>query len=124
MLGIFLRKFSLDELPQLYNVIKGDMSLVGPRPLLVEYLPYYSEKESIRHQVLPGITGLAQISGRNLLSWDDRLALDIKYVDEWTFGLDLKILFETILHVVNSDGVVNLQETIILSLDKERKVEL
>lgn len=122
-LGSFLRKFSLDELPQLYNVSRGDMSLVGPRPLLMEYLPYYSERELIRHMVRPGITGLAQISGRNLLSWDERLALDVKYVTEWTLELDWKILFRTFWCVAHSKGVVNVQDAIMLSLDQERKVK-
>lgn len=121
-LGNFLRKFSLDELPQLYNVSKGEMSLIGPRPLLIRYLPYYSEKELLRHTVRPGITGLAQISGRNLLSWDEKLALDVKYVSEWTVWLDIKIFFLTFLRVVSSNGVVTAEDVVILPLDKERKV--
>lgn len=120
ILGNFLRKFSLDELPQLYNVSRGDMSLVGPRPLLLEYLPYYTERELARHTMLPGVTGLAQISGRNLLSWDERLEFDVKYIHEWTFWLDVKILFLTFGRVINSAGVVNVQDTTILPLDKER----
>ena len=121
-MGSFLRKLSLDELPQLYNVSRGDMSLVGPRPLLIKYLPYYNKREVLRHTVRPGITGLAQISGRNLLSWDERLAFDVKYVEEWTFGLDLKILFLTFLRVVNRNGVVSVQDTIMLPLDEEREL--
>lgn len=121
-LGKFLRKFSLDELPQLYNVSKGDMSLIGPRPLLIRYLPYYSEKELLRHTVRPGITGLAQISGRNLLSWDEKLALDVKYVTEWTMWLDIKIFFLTFLRVVSSNGVVSGDDIMMLPLDKERKI--
>src|SRR5690606_2154299 len=89
--GNLLRKTSLDEIPQLINIIKGDMSLIGPRPLLVRYLPYYTEKENIRHAVRPGITGLAQISGRNLLQWDDRLQKDVEYVENLSFGLDCRI---------------------------------
>ncbi len=122
MLGSFLRKFSLDELPQLYNVSRGDMSLVGPRPLLIEYLPYYSERELLRHTVRPGITGLAQISGRNLLSWDKRLEIDVKYVKEWTLWLDLKILFLTVWRVVNRNGVVSVKDNTMLPLDKEREL--
>ena len=120
MLGKFLRNFSLDELPQLYNVSKGDMSLIGPRPLLIRYLPYYNEEELLRHTVRPGITGLAQISGRNLLSWDERLALDVKYVKERTAWLDVKIFLLTFLRVVNSNGVVSVDETRIVALDEER----
>lgn len=123
VLGRCLRKFSLDELPQLYNVVRGDMSLVGPRPLLMKYLPYYSERELSRHSVRPGITGLAQISGRNLLSWDERLALDVKYVEKWTLWLDLKILFLTFLRVVSRNSVVSAQDSVMLSLDKERELK-
>ncbi|MFV9551009.1 sugar transferase [Algibacter sp. PT7-4] len=94
--GTFIRKTSLDEIPQLINIIKGDMSLIGPRPLRVRYLPYYSEKEKIRHTVRPGVTGLAQISGRNLLSWDNKLALDVEYVENISFLNDIKIFFKTI----------------------------
>lgn len=123
VLGRCLRKFSLDELPQLYNVIRGDMSLVGPRPLLLKYLPYYSERELSRHSVRPGITGLAQISGRNLLSWDARLEYDVKYVERWTVRLDLKILFLTFLRVVSRNSVVSAQDSVMLSLDKERELK-
>jgi len=97
--GTFIRKTSLDEIPQLINIIKGDMSLVGPRPLRVHYLPYYTEKEKIRHTVRPGITGLAQISGRNLLSWDTKLAKDVEYVENLSFGNDLVILLKTVRKV-------------------------
>lgn len=93
--GTFIRKTSLDEIPQLINILKGDMSLVGPRPLRVHYLPYYTEKEKIRHAVRPGITGLAQISGRNLLSWDKKLAKDVEYVENLSFLIDLIILLKT-----------------------------
>ncbi|MEN6414615.1 MAG: sugar transferase [Veillonellales bacterium] len=123
-LGRFLRNFSLDELPQLYNVSRGDMSLVGPRPLLLKYLPYYSARESLRHTVRPGITGLAQISGRNLLSWDEKLELDAKYVENWSLWLDLKILFLTFLRVVNRSGVVSVQDSMMLALDKERELKI
>ncbi|MGA2798278.1 MAG: sugar transferase, partial [Thermoguttaceae bacterium] len=91
-LGKFLRKTSLDEFPQLYNVLRGEMSLVGPRPLCMEYLPYFTEREQLRHTVRPGITGWGQIHGRNQVSWDDRLAFDVWYVENWSFFLDLKIL--------------------------------
>ncbi|QDO94300.1 sugar transferase [Formosa sediminum] len=104
-LGIFIRKFSLDEIPQLLNVIKGDMSLIGPRPLLVKYLPYYTEEEKIRHTVRPGITGLAQISGRNSIGWDDKLAKDIEYVKNLSFKTDLIILFKTVEKVVKGSDI-------------------
>ena len=94
-IGRFIRRSSIDELPQLINVVKGDMSFVGPRPLRVRYLPYYSSEEQIRHQVKPGITGLAQISGRNAITWDSRLKMDAEYVKNLSFQLDLKILFFT-----------------------------
>lgn len=104
-LGKFLRKTSLDEFPQLWNVLKGDMSLVGPRPLLMEYLPNYSAEHQRRHSVLPGITGWAQINGRNATMFSQRLGLDLWYVDHWSFGLDLAILARTVLKVVQSSGV-------------------
>ena len=103
--GNFLRKTSLDELPELFNVIKGEMSLVGPRPLLVSYLPYYTEKEKKRHSVRPGISGLAQVSGRNYVNWDRRLALDVEYVENISFKMDLKILFKTFAEVISSKNV-------------------
>jgi len=99
-LGRFLRRNSLDELPQFINVLKGDMSLVGPRPLEVYYLPYYSEKENMRHNVKPGITGLAQVSGRNTIDWDKKLALDVYYVENMSFRLDIQILFKTVIKVI------------------------
>ena len=97
--GDFIRKTSLDEIPQLINILKGDMSLIGPRPLHVYYLPYYTNEEKIRHTVRPGVTGLAQVSGRNLLSWDDKLAKDIEYVHNLSFKNDISIFFKTILKV-------------------------
>jgi lipopolysaccharide/colanic/teichoic acid biosynthesis glycosyltransferase len=99
-LGSFLRRTSLDELPQLWSVLKGQMSFVGPRPLLIKYLPYYSPEESKRHWVLPGITGLAQIKGRNRLSWEERLQCDVYYVENQSFMLDMQILFLTIWKVI------------------------
>ncbi|MFK8016108.1 MAG: sugar transferase [Gammaproteobacteria bacterium] len=103
--GRLLRSSSLDEIPQLINVLKGDMSLVGPRPLLMEYLPLYSEKHARRHEVRPGITGLAQISGRNLLSWDDRFDLDIAYVESRSMAVDLRILMGTVSSVLRKRGI-------------------
>jgi lipopolysaccharide/colanic/teichoic acid biosynthesis glycosyltransferase len=120
-LGKVMRKLSLDEFPQLWNVIKGDMSLVGPRPLLVKYLPYYTEEENTRHHVRPGITGLAQVSGRNNLDWDSRLELDVRYVQERCMLLDLKILFQTFTKVLRSEGVVEIQRDVMLDLDDARK---
>lgn len=103
--GKFLRSTSLDELPGLWNVVKGDMSLVGPRPLLMEYLPLYTEEQARRHDVRPGITGWAQINGRNAISWDDKFAADIWYVDNQSLALDFKILLMTISKVLKKDGV-------------------
>jgi sugar transferase EpsL len=104
-LGWLLRRTSLDELPQLWSVLKGDLSLVGPRPLLVEYLPYYTERERLRHTVPPGITGLAQVSGRNLLTWAERLELDVQYVENWSLWWDFRIIATTFLRVMRSSGV-------------------
>jgi lipopolysaccharide/colanic/teichoic acid biosynthesis glycosyltransferase len=103
--GKFLRAVSLDELPQLWNVLRGDMSLVGPRPLLVEYLPRYSPEQARRHDVLPGITGWAQVNGRNALGWDERFRLDVWYVDNWSLALDARILALTFLRVVQRQGI-------------------
>ncbi|NOU87827.1 sugar transferase [Paenibacillus sp. LMG 31460] len=103
--GMFLRKYSLDELLQLVNVIQGDLSLVGPRPLLMDYLPLYTEEQAKRHQVRPGITGWAQINGRNKISWEDKFKLDVWYVENQSFLLDLKILALTFVKVVKSDGI-------------------
>ena len=109
--GKFLRSTSLDELPSLWNVLKGDMSLVGPRPLLVEYLPLYSEKQSRRHKVKPGITGWAQINGRNAISWDEKFDLDVWYVDNQSIWLDIKILWLTIKKVVMREGITTKDDT-------------
>ncbi len=103
--GRFLRSTSLDELPELVNVLRGEMSLVGPRPLLVEYVPLYSPEQFRRHDVRPGLTGLAQISGRNALGWDEKFALDVRYVDEWSMALDLRILAATLWQVVTRRGI-------------------
>lgn len=104
-LGRFLRASSLDELPQLWNVLRGDLSLVGPRPLLVQYLERYTPEQARRHDVMPGITGWAQVNGRNAISWDEKFALDVWYVDHWSFALDLKILGLTLLRVVRRQGI-------------------
>jgi len=103
--GKFLRSTSLDELPELINILKGDMAIVGPRPLLVEYLPLYNERQRKRHQVRQGLTGLAQINGRNAISWDEKFELDIKYVENITFLGDLKILFKTFISVFKREGI-------------------
>jgi lipopolysaccharide/colanic/teichoic acid biosynthesis glycosyltransferase len=103
--GSFLRSTSLDELPELWNVLKGEMSLVGPRPLLMDYLPLYSPSQLRRHEVRPGVTGLAQVSGRNALSWEERFALDVWYVDNRSFWLDLKILVRTVAKVLQREGI-------------------
>ncbi|MGP5103037.1 sugar transferase [Psychrobacter celer] len=103
--GKMLRATSLDELPELWNVIKGDMSLVGPRPLLMEYLPLYSDEQNRRHDARPGITGHAQVNGRNAISWDEKFKLDIWYVDNQSLWLDIKILFKTVKKVLIKDGI-------------------
>ena len=103
--GKFLRSTSIDELPELLNVLKGDMSLVGPRPLLKRYLPLYSERQARRHEVKPGITGWAQVNGRNALSWDEKFELDVWYVENQSFLLDMKILVKTVLQVVRREGI-------------------
>ncbi|ANJ71583.1 sugar transferase [Ralstonia insidiosa] len=103
--GKFLRSTSLDELPELWNVLKGEMSLVGPRPLLMEYLPLYSPEQARRHEIRPGVTGWAQVNGRNALSWDERFALDVWYVDNRSFWVDLKILWLTVRKVIVREGI-------------------
>lgn len=103
--GQFLRRYSLDEFPQLFNVIKGDISLVGPRPLLVEYLPLYTKEQAKRHNVRPGITGWAQVNGRNAITWEEKFELDVWYVNNRSFLLDLKILFLTLFKVIKSEGI-------------------
>jgi lipopolysaccharide/colanic/teichoic acid biosynthesis glycosyltransferase len=103
--GKFLRSTSLDELPGLWNVLKGDMSLVGPRPLLVEYLPLYSTQQARRHEIKPGVTGWAQVNGRNAISWDEKFDLDVWYVDNQSIWLDIKILWLTVKKVITRDGI-------------------
>lgn len=104
-LGIFIRKTSIDELPQLINVLKGEMSLIGPRPLLIRYQPYYTEEERKRFLIRPGITGLAQISGRNYITWEDRFAKDVEYSENITLAMDAKIIWKTLLKVLKSDDI-------------------
>lgn len=103
--GRLLRSLSLDELPELYNILKGDMSFVGPRPLLVRYLPLYNERQAMRHNVRPGLTGLAQVNGRNLLTWEEKFEWDVKYVENISPWLDIKILFKTVLNVLKREGI-------------------
>lgn len=103
--GDRLRELSLDELPELINILKGDMSLVGPRPLLVDYLPYYNKEQIRRHDVMPGLTGWAQVNGRNSITWNEKFKLDIWYVENWSLWIDIKIIFLTIYKVIKRDGV-------------------
>ncbi len=104
-LGHFLRALSLDELPELFNILRGDMSFVGPRPLLMQYLPLYSLEQARRHEVMPGLTGWAQVHGRNALSWPDKFKYDVWYVDHWSFWLDLRIILMTVWKVFNREGI-------------------
>ena len=123
--GKMLRATSLDELPELFNILKGDMSLIGPRPLLVSYLPWYTEREQLRHTVRPGLTGLAQVSGRNSLVWDKRLEKDVEYVEHLSFMMDLKILFMTVKKVVCKDDVAedtNVIEGNFAEIRKQQKL--
>lgn len=120
-LGRFLRKTSLDEIPQFFNVLKGDMSFIGPRPLLVQYLPYYTEEEKLRHSVRPGITGLAQVNGRNCISWDDKLAFDVKYAKSVSFFGDIKIAFLTVMKVLSCSGVNTVPTGQSLNVERSQK---
>ena len=119
--GEFIRKTSLDELPELLNILKGDMAIVGPRPLLVKYLPYYTEEERLRHTVRPGLTGLAQINGRNNLDWDPRLALDVEYVKNLSLINDVKIIFKTVFKVFRREDIARIGEFKVLDLDEARR---
>lgn len=120
--GRFVRSTSIDELPQLWNVLMGDMSFIGPRPLLVRYLPYYTEREHRRHNVRPGITGLSQVSGRNKLKWDQRLEMDVRYVEEICFILDLRIAIDTIKKVFRQENIVVVMDpTVNVPLDEYRR---
>lgn len=121
--GRFVRSTSLDEIPQLLNVIRGDMSLIGPRPLLLRYLPYYTDSERLRHSVRPGITGWAQVNGRNTVSWDKRLALDVYYVENLSLILDLKIFFKTVKNVFFKEDLIVDPESIMKNFDDERKLQ-
>ena len=118
--GIALRKSSLDEILELVNIIRGDMSIIGPRPLLVQYLPYYTEAEKHRHDVRPGLSGLAQVNGRNLVKWDQRLAYDIQYVNNITFLEDVMIFLKTIKKVFTREDIVANTDTVETFLDQER----
>ena len=117
--GKFLRSTSIDELPELFNILKGDMSVIGPRPLLVKYLPYYNEQEKHRHDVRPGLSGLAQVNGRNNVTWEEKFAWDIKYVENMSLGMDIGILFKTIKNVISSSEDVTLNA--IEDFDEYRK---
>lgn len=119
--GKLMRATSLDELPELINILKGDMSLIGPRPLLVRYLPYYNDKEKHRHDVRPGLTGLAQVNGRNALNWEDRFKYDIEYVNNITFINDVKILFKTFYKVIKKDSVITAGTGKVIAFDEYRK---
>lgn len=120
-IGSFVRKTSLDEIPQLINVLKGDMSLIGPRPLLTRYLSYYTQREKLRHTVRPGITGWAQVNGRNTISWDERLELDVYYVENLSFKLDMMILWKTIQNVIHRKDIVIIPGETLSTLDKYRQ---
>ena len=119
--GKLLRKTSLDEIPEFFNILKGDMSFIGPRPLLVSYLPYYTKKEHHRHDVRPGLTGLAQVNGRNLLGWDERFKKDLEYVENVSFLMDIKIIFMTIKTVFSRKGVTDEKGVSMTPLSDERK---
>lgn len=119
--GRFVRKTSIDELPQLFNVLKGDMSLIGPRPLLPEYLPYYTGRERLRHTVRPGITGWAQVNGRNAVKWDDRLEMDAYYVEHLSLGVDLKIILTTVKNVLVSKDIKVVPAGRLLSVERAEK---
>lgn len=119
--GRFLRKTSLDELPEFFCILTGKMSFIGPRPLLVKYLDYYTKEEHHRHDVRPGLTGWAQVNGRNLVNWDDRFKLDLEYVKYLSFKMDLKVIFRTIKIVLKSEGITDGKTVTMTFLDEERK---
>lgn len=121
--GKILRSTSLDELPELFNILKGDMSLIGPRPLLVRYLPYYTKEERRRHDVRPGLTGLAQVNGRNALGWEDRFAFDLEYVDNCSFFMDLKVLGMTVGKVLRRSGTLSGADQTVADFDEYRKAQ-
>ncbi len=120
--GRFVRSTSIDELPQLWNVLKGDMSLIGPRPLLPRYLPYYTEREQTRHSVRPGITGLAQVNGRNNISWDQKLEYDARYVEDITFVNDFKIIITTIKNVFERKDIEVAPKGVFLDVERKNKI--
>ena len=122
--GKKLRSTSLDELPELVNILKGDMSIVGPRPLLVSYLPFYTKEEKVRHEVRPGLTGLAQVNGRNFIDWDNRLKKDIEYVENMSFVLDIKVIVTTILLVSKKSDVATDTRSVEPNFAEERKAKL
>lgn len=119
--GKLLRSTSLDELPELFNILKGDMSLIGPRPLLVRYLPYYTEEERHRHDVRPGLTGLAQVNGRNALGWENRFSYDLQYVNNLSLGMDIKVLGMTVGKVLKRSGTLSGAEQTVADFDVYRK---
>lgn len=121
--GKFIRKTSLDEIPQFFNILKGDMSFIGPRPLLVRYLPYYTERERLRHSVRPGITGLAQVSGRNKLGWDARLECDAKYAENITFSGDVKIALATVAKVLKQSDIVATPKENYLDIERKNRIQ-
>ncbi len=121
--GKILRSTSLDELPELFNILKGDMSLIGPRPLLVRYLPFYTKEERRRHDVRPGLTGLAQVNGRNALGWEDRFAFDLEYVDNCSFFMDLKVLGMTVGKVLKRSGTLSGADQTVADFDEYRKAQ-
>ena len=121
--GKILRSTSLDELPELFNILKGDMSLIGPRPLLVRYLPYYTKEERRRHDVRPGLTGLAQVNGRNALGWEDRFAFDLEYVDNCSLFMDLKVLGMTVGKVLRRSGTLSGADQTVADFDEYRRAQ-
>ena len=121
--GKFLRSTSLDELPELINILKGDMSIVGPRPLVVQYLPYYTTEERMRHTVRPGLTGLAQVKGRNSLTWEERFSFDIEYVSKFSFLMDLNIIIETVICVLKRSDIGVRGEGVLIDFDKYRNLK-
>ena len=121
--GIFIRKYSLDEIPQLLNVIKGDMSLIGPRPLLIEYLSLYNKEQRKRHIIKPGITGWAQVNGRNAISWEQKFEYDVWYVNHLSFILDLKIIFLTVYKVFKMDGIYNVDNDIVSNFTGTKTID-
>lgn len=118
--GKFVRSTSIDELPQLINVLKGDMALIGPRPLLIRYLPYYTEREKLRHCVRPGITGWAQVHGRNAIDWDSKLELDVEYAEKLSLAMDIKIFFLTIKKVIQREGAIADKKENYLDIERQK----